>query len=503
MSALNKHHPHSIDTYKLAALLYNLTKNEIPRHRLNGLAFFASNRKSHQRMKPQPSSLDPTKLPYPPDRQKPAVSLSRRSFLHQSALAAGALAAPVIVPGSALGLNGAVAPSERIVLGGIGIGGRGSGVLNWMLPERDVQFVAVCDAKRSQRESVKRMVDNRYGNQDCATYRDIREFLALRTDIDAVLIATGDRWHALASVMAMRSGKDVYSEKPSSMTIAEGQAVVETARRYCRVYQTGLQRLSEDNFTCANELLRTGRLGKIHTVRAHIAPWDAAEMSHDWLPAEPEPPRDEVDWDQWLGPCPWRPYNVAYTQGRWRGYYDFHTSCIGEWGAHTFGQCQVAIGAANTSAIRYGYVKNATGDGMVTEFANGIKMVLQLEGWHGSCGVRYEGTEGWVAVADGYRRPEVSSPALLDDYSKLVKDYIARTGRPMSHVRDFFDCVKSRRLTVANPEVMHRSMSTVHAANICMWLKRDMLYDPIKEEFANDVEANRLRSRAMRAPWII
>lgn len=430
---------------------------------------------------------------------------SRRQFLRRAALAAGAAAVPTLIPGSALGLNGAVRPSERIVMGGLGIGNRGTHDLRWMLPEKDVQFVAVCDARHSQREAVKKIIDDRNGNQDCATYRDMREFLALRTDIDALLIATGDRWHALASIMAMRAGKDVYSEKPSAMTIAEGQAVVATARRYGRVYQTGTQRLSEDNFTFANELLRLGRLGKVHIVRAHIAPWDAAEMKYDWLPGEPQPARDEVDWDEWLGPCPWRPYNPEYTRGGWRGYYDFHTSCIGEWGAHTFAQCQVAIGATHTSASEYHYVNNPTGDGMVTRFPNGIEMILSRgdQWWHGSCGVRYEGSEGWVAVADGYPRPEVSSPAWLADFSKLVKDYMQRTQRPMSHVRDFLNCVKSRRLTVANPEVMHRSMSTVHAANICMWLKRDMRYDPVKEQFIGNAEANRLRSRAMRAPWII
>lgn len=438
-------------------------------------------------------------------RSTAAASLSRRQFLKRAAVCGSAAVLPSIIPGTALGLNGAVPPSERIVLGGLGIGGRGSGVLNWMLPEKDVQFVAVCDSKRSSREAVKRMVDGKYGNTDCATYNDIREFLAKRTDIDALLIATGDRWHALASILAMRAGKDVYSEKPSSMTIAEGRAVVETARRYGRVYQSGIQRLSEDNFTFANELLRTGRLGKVHTVYAHIAPWDAAEMRHDWLPAEPLPPKEEVDWDAWLGPCPWRPYNSEYVRGGWRGHYDFHTSCIGEWGAHTFAQCQVAIDAADTSAVEYGYVNNPTGDGMVTTFENGVKMVLSRgdKYWHGSCGVRYEGPEGWVAVADGYSKPEVSNPAVLSDFTKLVGDYIARTGRPMSHVRDFFNCIRSRKLTATNPEIMHRSMSTVHAANICMWLKRDMKYDPVKEEFPGDAEANRLRSRAMREPWII
>jgi hypothetical protein len=372
-----------------------------------------------------------------------------------------------------------------------------------MLPESDVQFVAVCDARRERRQAVKNIVDKRYGNKDCATYRDIRVFLAERTDIDAVLIATGDRWHALASILAMRAGKDVYSEKPSSMTVAEGKAVVETAKRYRRIYQTGTQRLSEGNFIFANELLRTGRLGEVHTVRAHIAPWDAAEMRHDWLPAETEPAKEEVDWDEWLGPCPWRPYNSAYVRGAWRGHYDFHTSCIGEWGAHTFAQCQVAIGAGDTSAVEYGYVNNPTGDGMVTRFANGIKMILQKEGWRGSCGVRYEGTEGWVATADGYSRPDVSSPAMMEDFDKIVRDYTARTQRSISHVRDFFDCVKSRRPTIANPTVMHRSMSTVHAANICMWLKRDMRFDPVKEKFIDDPEADRLCSRAMRQPWII
>jgi len=218
----------------------------------------------------------------------------------------------------------------------------------------------------------------------------------------------------------------------------------------------------------------------------------------------PTPPLwEEVDWDAWLGPCPWRPYNSAYVKGGWRGHYDFHTSCIGEWGAHTFAQSQAGIDALNTSAVRYQYVKNPTGDGMVTKFANGVQMILQREGWHGSCGMKFEGNEGWVTIADGYEKPEASSPGLIAEGEKLVAEYSERTGRPMNHVRNFFDCVKSRKPTVANAEVMHRSMSTVHAANICMWLKRDMFYDPVREEFLNDAEANRLRTRAQREPWII
>jgi len=436
------------------------------------------------------------------EMSKKNPKVSRRAFLRGTVALA---AVPYIVPASVFGRDGKVPPSERIIMGGIGIGRRGSHDLRWMLPEADVQFVAACDPNKSRREAVKKIVDTHYGNTDFKLYADTPEFLAERTDIDAVLSTTGDRWHALAAIMAMRAGKDVYSEKPSCMTIAEGQAVVETAKRYRRIYQTGTQRLSEGNFIFCNEMLRLGRLGKVHTARAHIAPWDAAEMKHDWLPAQPLPPKSEMDWDAWLGPCPWRPYNIAYTQGKWRGYYDFHTSCIGEWGAHTFAQAQVAIGAGDTAAVEYKYVNNESGDGMITRFANGINMILERgnKWWRGSCGVRYEGDEGWVAAADGYSEPDVSSPAMLADFRKIVGDYMARTQRPTSHVRDFLNCVKSRRQTVANAVVMHRTMTTVHAANICMWLKRDLKYDPVKEEFINDDEANRFRSRAMRQPWII
>ncbi len=431
---------------------------------------------------------------------------SRRSFLKSTAASSALLLAPSVIPTSALGREGTTAPSERILLGGVGIGNRGEYDLRRIMQADYVQCLALCDPQKSRREKIKKLVDNRYENSDCELFADIRDFLEKRTDLDACLVTTGDRWHALASVMVMRAGKDVYSEKPSSMTIAEGQMVVETAKRYGRIYQTGTQRLSEAKFAFANELLRTGRLGEVKTVRAHIAPWKPAKLSHDWLPEQPLPPKSEVNWDHWLGPCPWRPYNEAYVRGGWRGYYDFHTSCIGEWGAHTFAQCQAAIGATNMAAVEYPYVDNIYGDGMVTKFSNGFEMVLERDIdkkiWHGSCGVKYEGSEGWVSIADGYDKPEVSDPKLLEDFDKIVNEYVERTGHPMNHWFDFLESIKSRKPTVANPEVMHYSMSTVHAANICMWLERDMKYDAEKEEFINDPVANRLRTRAQREPWI-
>ena len=243
-----------------------------------------------------------------------STTLTRRRFLTRGAMAASAVALPYYIPASALGRDGAVAPSERIVMGGIGLGGRGSYDLGCMLAERDVQWVAVCDVLKSRREAAKNMVDSKQGNKDCAVYGDMRQFLAERTDVDAVLIATGDRWHALASILAMRAGKDVYCEKPACLTMAQGQMVVETARRYGRVYQTGAQRLSEPNHVFAIEMARSGRLGQIHTVYADCRWRDG--LRHDWLPAEPEPPKDELDWDVWLGPCPWRPYNARLCEWR-------------------------------------------------------------------------------------------------------------------------------------------------------------------------------------------
>lgn len=436
-----------------------------------------------------------------------SIKVKRRKFMGMAgSLAASSIAVPTIIPASALGRNGTVAPSNRIIMGAIGIRGRGTSDLNWMMQEPDVQFVAICDIRKDRRLAVKEMIDKKYNSTSCEMYRDLREFLPARPDIDGILIATGDRWHALGSCMAMQAGKDVYSEKPTGMCIADGRALLETAKRTGKVFQNGTQRRSVGPFAVASELVRLGRLGKIHTVRAHLAPWDSPYTTHKWLPEEPLPSKDEVDWDMWLGPCPWRPYNQTYINGGWRGHYDFHTGSIGEWGSHTINQCQIALGMDHTCPVEYKFPNNLNGEGLVATYENGIKMILntsEVGGWRGSCGVKFEGTEGWASVADGYAVPDVSSPSLLSDYNKVLNNYIEREQRPMNHVRDFFNCMKNRRLAIANAGVTHRAMSVVHAANICMWLKRDLKYDPVKEEFLNDAEANRMRVRAQREPWCI
>ena len=225
--------------------------------------------------------------------------MTRRRFLSAAAQASAVFAVPVFVPGRVLGLDGGVAASERITLAGLGIGGRGGYVLGCMMDEPVVQFVAIADPQKARREAVKVKAEAKYG-PGVAMYRDFREMLP-REDIDAVLIATGDRWHTLASINVAKSGKDIYCEKPCSMTIAESQALADTMRRYGRIYTAGTQRRSVANFLFAAELCHTGKLGKLTTVHANTL---HPAVSHDWLPAEPEPSLDECDWDLWLGPTP-------------------------------------------------------------------------------------------------------------------------------------------------------------------------------------------------------
>jgi predicted dehydrogenase len=368
-----------------------------------------------------------------------------------------------------------------------------------MLEEPDVQFVAVCDVQASRREAVKAMADTKYGNKDCSTYIDMYELLA-RPDIDAVLIATGDRWHSLASIIAAKAGKDVYSEKPCGITIADCQALADTMNRYGRVFQAGTQRRSISNFRFAVHLARSGKLGKIHTLHASIY---KLRVLYDWLEAEPEPPREVVDWDRWLGPVPWRPYNKRYVQGGWRGYFDFDSGAtLLDWGAHTVDLCQWANDADETMPVTY----EPDGGTIHAKYANGVKLEMRLGGFSGegqwvglgTCPVRFEGDEGWVETGDSGNI--ALYPASLQGERKIF----ARRGTdPAQHTRNFFDCMKSRALPAAHADVMRHSHIACHAAAIAWQLGRDVTFDPVREEFIGDDEANHMRSRAMRSPWHI
>lgn len=427
-------------------------------------------------------------------------ALTRRSMLSRLA---GLVAPPIMIPASALGRNGQAPPADRITAAAIGIGGRGRYVLRWFLQQRDVHVVAVCDVLQSHRDAAKAMVDQHYQTQSCVPYRDLRELLATQTDLDVVFISIGDRWHALAATWAMRAGKDVYCEKPSSMTVAEGRTVVDTARCFARVYQTGTQRLSEPHHVLVFELARTGRLGRLHTAYAHIANGPTVLEVRRERP-EPEPPPEQLDWDAWLGPAPWRPYNARYVAGAWRGDVDFHTGTIGEWGSHTIAQCLQAIEPPATAPVLIEPSANFTGNGTRLRFANGVTMILEAQSrrWRGACGEWIEGDEGAAGTADGYSAPDVSHPALLRESRRLLSGYQHRTGRALDHVRNFLDCVRTREQPVANAEVMHRSMCLVHAANIAVRLQRPLVWDPAAEQFRDAPDANRYLSRAARGPWV-
>jgi predicted dehydrogenase len=417
---------------------------------------------------------------------------TRRQFLKRSIGVAGVAMLPAIVPARALGRDGAVAPSERIVLGAIGNGPRGRHDLECFLAEPDVQFVAICEVRADRRQEVKVLADAKYGNHDCVMYRDMFDLFG-RADIDALLIATGDRWHAPASILAAKAGKHIYSEKPCGLTIALCQALDDTIRRYGVVFEAGTQRRTVSNFQAAIHLAQSGKLGKLRTLHASI--YDL-HVSYDWLPGEPEPPKDVVDWDRWLGPAPWRPYNHTYVDGGWRGYFDFDSGAsLLDWGAHTVDLCQSANQADQTMPVEY----EAFGGTIVARYANGVKLVMRPGGWLGlgTCPVRFEGDEGWVETGDS-GRVEVY-PASLRSELHLTERIGGLSAAP--NVRNFLDCVKSGALPMSHSGSMRHSHIACHAAALAWELHRKLAFDPATEAFIGDDEANHLRSRAMREPW--
>ncbi len=418
-----------------------------------------------------------------------STTLSRRGFLASAVKASTVFAVPLIVPGRVLGKDGGVAPSERVTLAGLGIGPRGNYVLGCFMDEPVVQFVAIADVRKDRREGVRQRTEAKYG-RGVSMYRDFREMLP-REDIDAVLIATGDRWHTPASVYAAKAGKDIYCEKPCSMTIAESQALADAMRRYGRIYQAGTQRRSVANFIFAKDLCQTGKLGSLTAVHANTL---HPATNHDWLPAQPEPAPDEVDWDLWLGPTPWRPYNQQYVNGGWRGFFDFHGGGILEWGAHTVDLCNWAGSNDEKTPVRY----EPTPSGCVATYDDGVKLVMRDSGWMGlgTCSVRYEGEDGWVETGDTGRL-EFSSGQLRGEQQQFSEVGTSA----VSHVKNFLDSIKTRKPAHSNAEVVARSHIICHAAYIAWQLGRPLTLDPESVEFVDDDEANAMRSRPWRAPW--
>jgi len=432
-------------------------------------------------------------------------TFDRRRFLkHTATLAAGAVALPAIVPASARGADGATAPSERIAMGFIGVGGRGGALLNNFLGQKDAQVRAVCDVKKPMQERAKKMVNGRYRTEGCAAYGDLRKVLA-RDDIDAVVVATTDHWHVLAALMAVRAGKDVYVEKPLGLSVAQGQALRDAVNRYGAVLQFGTQERSSRHTRFACEMVRSGRIGRVRKITV-ASRYSRASANY---PAMPVP--DWLDYEMWLGPAPWAPYTAnRVINNHWFHISDYALGFIAGCGIHTIDMAQWGNGTELTGPLTVegggefpddGLCNCATGWDMDLQFANGVTMNF-TDGKRNKLGVLFEGDEGWVFVKETHLggRVDANPESMLHKPIGANEVHLRFSDH---HQRNFLECVRSRGKPVAPIEIAVRSDTLVHISDIAMRLGRKLHWDSDAEHFVNDAEANRMLSRPARDPWHI
>ena len=444
--------------------------------------------------------------------QKDISSVTRRGFLKCAAV----VAAPLVVPGSVLGLNGAVAPSNRITMGFIGVGNQGTNDMRNFLRDDRVQVIAVCDVSTEGpgywhgsvrgREYARKMVDatnkrNKRGGKGCDAYADFRELLAQK-DIDAVEVCTPDHWHGYQVVAAARAGKDIYCQKPLALTINEGRIMSDVVKATKRVFQCGSQQRSDKRFRLACELVRNGRIGKLQRVKVGL-PAGRPDYGKTGNRKKPEKVPAGFDYDMWLGPAPVVPYAPARCHVNFRWIYDYSGGQVTDWGGHHPDIAQWGMGTHLTGPV---VIRNAKGkfpedelwdtateyhfeavyeDGRVMEVDSSFPR-----------GVRFEGAEGWVYVSRG--RIEASNPDLLKDEftDKDERLYVSE-----NHYRNFIDCVKSREECVAPCEQAHRSITVAHLGNIAMLLESDIKWDPAREQVIGNNAAQWMVNRPQRAPW--
>jgi predicted dehydrogenase len=387
-------------------------------------------------------------------------------------------------------------------MGGIGIGSQGMFNLKSFLTCEDLRVLAVCDVDTKHRIRAKNAVDSAYSNKDCSAYNDFRDILA-RDDIDTVLIATPDHWHAILSIEAAKAGKDIYCEKPISLTIAEGRAVADTVKRYSIVYQSGTQRRSNACFRFAVEVAQSGMLGRLHTLHCYY------HNGPTCSPQKPEPVPEGFDYNMWLGPAPFEAYTPRRCHGSFRWLYDYSGGQLTDLGAHFNDLAQWANGSQHTGPIEYEGRVEFPRDGLfntpvrfevVATYADGVKMIYhdETESGRGPRGNKFVGADGWVSV-DDTGKVTASSDAIMQKLkaNQMGYEYM------MGHHRNFLDCVKTRRTPISDAEVSHRSVTTCHAGNICLRLGRKLRWDPVSERFLNDEMANRMLERAKRSPWTL
>jgi hypothetical protein len=404
--------------------------------------------------------------------------LTRRSFL-KSAAATGAF--PLVLPASVLGGEGRPAPSDRLTVGAIGMGGRGTGDMQTFLHAAECQVVSLCDVRQEHLLRAKALVDQRYGNNDCKAVRDFREITA-SPGIDIVMIGTPDHWHALISIDAMLHGKDVFCEKPETLTIREGRKMVETARRYARVFSGGSQRVWED-YNWFHKMVRGGAIGQVQEVWVDCG----GPSAECFLPPAPVPAG--LDWEMWLGPAPWAPFNPARLNFRpWR---DYSGGGMTDWGAHNFGGALFTCQLHETGPVEVIPPDGKDNPLLTYKFANGI-VFHHRGGWGGN--LSFRGTDGEIPARVGGKKAKRDTPPNI-----FIPNYKGHGGL----IGDFLHCVRTRERPFRDIEVAQRTVTVCHLGNLAYRLGRPFKWDPLKEEIVADPEANRWLDRPKRAPWTL
>ncbi len=404
-----------------------------------------------------------------------------------------------MLPAATWGLGAATPPSDRIVVAGIGMGGRNRNNIGAFLKHEDVHVAAVCDLFADRREMSKDLVDQHYGNSDCFATRWHEEVLE-RSDIDAVVIGTGDRWHSVMSSLAAQAGKDVYCEKPFCLTIAEGRALVDVTKQYGTVWQCGTQRRSNPGYAFLVNSIRTGRIGKLHTVRLSFGAGGGWRSNAVVKPVKPPDP-EVFDYDRWLGQSPWAPYSEDGVR-LWRHNWDTGAGAVADMGPHFIETLQWLRGKPLDGPVEFeGDAEFRTQGGLNNipywyevraRYSDGLRLFMDT----GEKGLKFIGDEGWIFLSDSGTMTAKPGSILKDTEPPNAHYNIMEP-----HISDFLESMRGRQQTVSNPEVAHRCHTIAHCANLCLRLGRKLQWDPAGERFVNDDEANNMRYRTMRAPW--